>query len=114
MNFLRILAASTTSAGLTDSAKNQLSGIMNTAYKTFESVIDLVIPILVSVIALFGIIYGIMIGVKFAKAEDTEQRDKAKGQLINLAIGVGVIIVITLVMYAILKGNYIESLFTKN
>ena len=68
MSFLRILAA--------DSAANStLQDLVNTAYATFERVINIVMPTVLSVVLLFGIIYGIMLGIQFAKAEDAEARE---------------------------------------
>ena len=83
MNFLRVLAS-----GLSDTQQGALSSVVSSAYKSFRGVIDIVLPVIIAVVLLFGIIYGIMLGVQFAKAEDTEARDKAKGKLINMVIGV--------------------------
>ena len=59
----------------------------------------------------FGLVYSIILGVQFAKAEDTDQRDKAKQRLINVIIGVVVAAVIMSVIYAILP-SVVEGLFT--
>jgi len=105
MNFLRILATESESAGL--------QGIVDTAYEKFKEVFGIVMPVLIGVIAMFGIVYGILLGIKFAKAEDTEARDKAKGQLINMVIGVLVALVIAVVMYAVVAAGALDSIFVQ-
>ena len=108
MNFINLLAADG-EAGSTGG----ISNVVDTAYKTFRGVVDIVMPVIISVVLIFGIIYGIILGIRFAKAEDTEARDKAKGQLINMIIGVLVAAVIAAVVYAILRSNAIEQMFPK-
>ena len=104
MNFLNLLAAADTSTG---------EGVVTEAYNAFIRVVEIVMPVAISVILVFGIVYGIILGIKFAKAEDTDARDKAKGQLINMVIGVLVAAVIVAIIFILLKADFIKNLFRK-
>lgn len=105
MSFLRGLVLSSSGMGAED--------VVNTAYNQFIDIINVVMPILIAVILVFGLIYGIILGVQFAKAEDTEQRDKAKQRLINVIIGVVVAAVLMAIIYAILP-SVVEGAFTQD
>ena len=106
LNFINVLATSASDGAVGD--------LVNTAYEEFLNVVNFVMPVLISVVLVFGIIYGIILGINFAKAEDTESRDKAKERLINLIIGVLVAVVIAGIIYAILaNAGFIEDLFPK-
>lgn len=54
-------------------------------------------PLLAIVVAL-GAVYGIFLGVKLAKAEEPQDKQKAKGQLKNAIIGFILIFVILVVL----------------
>lgn len=88
------------------------SAALNDGYVAFKNVVITVLPIVISVVLLIGMFFGISLGIKFAKAEDTEARDKAKGQLINLAIGIGVAAVILLVAYTLIANGVFDGLFS--
>lgn len=88
------------------------TGALNAGYEAFKNVIVTVLPIVISVLLLIGMFFGISLGIKFAKAEDGDARDKAKGQLINLAIGVGVAAIILLVCYTLISTGVFDGLFS--
>ncbi len=108
MDFLSILA------GATETGTAAISSVVNKAYETFTSVVGVFLPVIIGVVLLFGVVYGILLGIKFAKAEDTEARDKAKSQLINMVIGVLVALVIAVIVFALLRGKTVKNLFTNN
>lgn len=81
------------------------------AYGAFKNVMGTVLPIIIAVVLLVGMFFGIKLGITFAKAEDTDARDKAKGQLINLCIGVGVAAVILIVCNVLIQNNVFQNLF---
>ena len=85
--------------------------IINVAYNKFYEVATTILPIVIAVILVVGAFFGISLGIKFAKAEDSDARDKAKGQLINLGIGVGVAAVIMIVCFALVKTDVLAGLF---
>ena len=84
------------------------------AYEQFRQIFNTAMPILIAVVLAFGLVYSIILGVQFAKAEETDARDKAKQHLINVIIGVVVAAVIMAVIYAVLPavlaGNYTQNL----
>ena len=88
-----------------DVESNLLIGTWNTFFKYFK----LIMPILIAVVLVIGMVYAIIIGVQFAKAEETDARDKAKNRLINVIIGVVVAAILMIVIWAvipvILGGN---------
>ena len=84
---------------------------LDPAYEAFVSVMETVLPIVLGVIMLLGMFFGIKLGISFAKAEDADARDKAKGQLINLCIGVGVAAVIMIIVLVLVENDVFSSLF---
>ena len=63
--------------------------------------IDLLGPYVLGVCAVLSIIYGIILGVKLAKAEDTEERKKVQKTLINFIIGAVSVLLLLVILYAI-------------
>lgn len=98
-------------ATVNDGAQDALNSGIQEAFKQFQGIFNIIMPILIAVVLMFGLVYGILLGVKFAKAEDTDQRDKAKGQLINLIIGVLVAAVLMVLIYALLPTIVNNSCF---
>ena len=101
MNIFSLLAAATGDEG----------HIVKAGYKTFIGIVNIVLPVLMTVLLVVGMFYGITIGVKYAKAEEDDEKKKAKGQLINVIVGVLIAIVFVAVIQIILNGNYVEKLF---
>ena len=85
--------------------------ILNETYKKFKEIMGTVLPVVIGVILLVGMFFGIKLGITFAKAEDADARDKAKGQLVNLCIGVGVAAVIMIIVMILVNANVFEGLF---
>jgi len=77
------------------------SGDMNSPASPIYNAITLIGPYALGVITLLCMIYGIVLGVKFAKAEDTEARKKLQKTLINFAIGAISIYILIIILYAI-------------
>ena len=105
VNLISVLATSTS---------HKAEDIVIEAYDTFINIVNIIMPVLISVVVAFGLVYGIILGIKFAKAEETEARDKAKQQLINLVIGCVVAAVIMSICYVLLGSSWIRSLFPEN
>ena len=53
---------------------------------------------LVGLVGAAGAIYCVVLGVKYAKAEEPQDREKAKGALKNAIIGFGLIFVLLVVL----------------
>ena len=61
-----------------------------------SAVTNIIAPILV-IVATAGTLYAIVVGVKFAKADNKEEREEAKQKLISVIVG----IVVTLILIAL-------------
>ena len=81
------------------------------AYKTFMGIINVIFPVVIGIVLVLGMFYGITLAIKYAKAEEDEDKKKAKSSLINVIVGCLVAIIFVAVIQVVLKGNYIKSLF---
>lgn len=80
----------------------------------FDSVVAPVVSLLNSILApmlaivfAIGSLYCVILGVKYAKAEEPQDREKAKGALKNAIIGFVLIFVLILALN-LLKGPMVE------
>lgn len=87
--------------------------IVTSAFERFIGIVNIVLPVLMSVLLVLGMFYGITLGVKYAKAEEDDEKKKAKGQLINVIVGVLIAIIFVAVIQIVLNGDYVKSLFNK-
>ena len=87
--------------------------IVTSAFERFIGMVNIVFPVLMSVLLVLGMFYGITLGVKYAKAEEDDEKKKAKGQLINVIVGVLIAIIFVAVIQIVLNGDYVKSLFNK-
>ena len=85
--------------------------IVTSAFSRFIGIVNIVLPVLMSVLLVLGMFYGITLGVKYAKAEEDDEKKKAKGQLINVIVGVLIAIIFVAVIQIVLNGDYVKSLF---
>jgi len=58
-------------------------------------------PYAIGIVAVLGLFYAIILGVKFSKANGTDETQAAKKQLINAIIGIVAVIVLLSILYAI-------------
>lgn len=105
-----LLLAATYSDGVTDSAITYLA---ESAYKKFIGIVNIVLPLFIGVILALGLFYGVQLAVKYAKAEEDDEKKKAKGSLINVIVGCLIAIVFVSVILIVLNNNYIKTLFTE-
>lgn len=92
-------------------ASDEGTKALEAAYSRFKTIVGTILPIVIAVVLLLGMFFGISLGIKFAKAEDTDARDKAKSQLINLAIGVGVAAVIMIIAFVLVQSDVFRNFF---
>lgn len=85
--------------------------IATTAYNQFIGIVNVVLPILMAFLLVIGMFYGIQLGVKYARAEEEDDKKKAKNSLINVIVGVLIAIIFIAVIQIILNTNMIEGLF---
>lgn len=57
-----------------------------------------VVPVLIAVVAAVGAIYCIILGVKYAKADEPQEHEKAKNGLKNAIIGFVIIFVLLIML----------------
>ena len=62
-------------------------------------ILDWVLPAALALVVAVGAIWCIVLGVKYAKAEEAQDRDKAKDALRNAIIGFVLIFVLIAVLY---------------
>lgn len=96
---------------LADTVTDATGNILNSAYKTFSGIVNIVLPVIAAFLLILGIILGVKVAVAFAQAEDEEAKKKAKAHLINIVIGFLVAIVFVAIIAAVLNGGAVEKLF---
>ena len=84
----------------------------------FDSVVAPIVDLLnnilwplIAVVGAAGAIYCVVLGVKYAKAEEPQDREKAKGALKNAIIGFGLIFVLLVVLRLLMPimKNWVQS-----
>ncbi len=70
---------------------------LNEVVQPIISLINTAIPVLLSLVGAVGLIWSIVLGVKYAKAEDPQEHEKAKKALINAVVGF-ILIFVLLIM----------------
>ena len=66
--------------------------------KPLTDVLGVVVPVLLGVVGSIGAIWVIFLGVKYAKAEDPQEHEKARNSLKNAIIGFVLIFVLLLAL----------------
>ena len=95
--YIKMGAAITTAAMLSTSAfaaDNAFTGVVTPVVDLLNS---LMTPLL-AVVGALGALYCVLLGVKFAKAEEPQDREKAKTHLKNAIIGFVLIFVLILML----------------
>ncbi len=83
-NFVNLLAITST----------DISSIL----KPVTDLINAAVPALLALVAAIGMVWCIVLGVKYAKADDPQEHEKAKKALINAIIGFVLIFVLLAVL----------------
>ena len=87
--------ASKTGIGWLDNIIDPLKGIINA----------IIVPLLI-IVATVGIIYAIVLGVNYAKAESSDQKEEAKKRIINVVVGAVLMIVLMLLLYLFINNAH--------
>lgn len=93
---------------------NQVSAvddIANNAYEAFRGIVNVIFPIVIGVVLVLGLFFGIQLAIKYARAEEEDQKKKAKESLINVIVGCLIAIVFVVIIMLVLRGSYIKNLF---
>lgn len=91
------MAASTAMASGTDAAAAAGGSFQNIADQIANLVNQLFPPVMTVVVAV-GVLYCVVLGLKFAKAEEPQEHEKAKNHLKNAIIGFVLIFVLIVVL----------------
>ena len=67
---------------------------LNSVVKPLLEVLGVVVPVLLTVVGSVGAIWVIFLGVKYAKAEEPQEHEKARNNLKNAIIGFVLIFVL--------------------
>ena len=76
---------------------------LNTIIQPVLDICNTLVPIMLAVVGAVGALWCILLGVKYAKADDPQEHEKAKKGLINAIVGF-VLIFVLLIMLKI-GGN---------
>ena len=94
------------------SGSQQLAeNVFKEARKPIEELVNAAVTPLLAVVTALAAIYCILLGAKLAKAEEPQEREKAKAALRNAIVGF-VLIFVLLVVLQVVKGpltNWYES-----
>lgn len=105
MNFLSKMMTSLLASSSSDSAwSGELNQTLKDAFGVVTKVINIVMPILLSLVLVAGLIYAITLGVKYSKAEETQDKENAKQALINCVVGFVITLVLIAVIYIVLAN----------
>lgn len=85
--------------------------LVNKAFESFTNIVNIILPVLMSVLLVVGMFFGIQLGVKYAKAEEEDDKKKARGQLINVIVGVLIAIVFVAIVQIVLNMNFVAKMF---
>ena len=80
---------------------------LNEIVKPLIQVLNVLVPVLLGVVGALGAVWVIFLGVKFAKAEEPQEHEKARTNLKNAIIGFVLIFVLLIALQVGL------SIFTK-
>lgn len=71
---------------------------MEKIIKPVLQVCNVLVPVLLTVVGAVGAIWCILLGVKYAKADDPQEHEKAKKGLINAIVGFVIIFVLLIML----------------
>ncbi len=71
---------------------------LNQIVKPLLDVLGVLVPVLLGVVGALGAVFCIVLGVKYAKADDSQEHEKAKNGLKNAIIGFVLIFVLLIAL----------------
>ena len=71
---------------------------LNTIIQPVLDICNTLVPIMLAVVAAVGALWCILLGVKYAKADDPQEHEKAKKGLVNAIVGFVLIFVLLIML----------------
>ena len=114
LSIVRLLAdQNNTLLGEGSEAGSALNAATGTIMGTFKSIMKIVMPIVLSVVLALGVFFCLKLGISYAKAEKTEDREEAKKRLVGAVIGFGIGVVGAAVMWILFTNDSILTAIFK-
>ena len=88
------MVAATTTVAMADVGEEINDGVVTPVVDLIKSLLTPVVSLIVAV----GMVYCVILGVKYAKCEEPQEREKAKGHLKNAVIGFILIFVLMILL----------------
>ena len=98
---MTVAAASVTTAMATTTAGDVGKTINDSVVTPVTDLIKSLMTPVVGLVVAVGMVYCVILGVKYAKCEEPQEREKAKGNLKNAIIGFILIFVLMIVLLAL-------------
>ena len=98
---MTVAAASVTTAMATTTAGDVGKTINESVVTPVTDLIKSLMTPVVGLVVAVGMVYCVILGVKYAKCEEPQEREKAKGNLKNAIIGFILIFVLMIVLLAL-------------
>ena len=88
----------------------------STVYQPIVELLNSLLGPLLAIVSAVGMLYCVLLGVKFAKAEEPQEREKAKGHLKNAIIGFALVFVLILALNLLLPvmKTWVNNEIVKN
>ena len=78
--------------------------MFNEVAKPIIELLNSLLAPLLGIVGAAGMLYCVILGVKYAKAEEPQDREKAKGALKNAVIGFVLIFILILALYLLMPA----------
>ena len=110
----RLLGAEELAEGTDPSGLDgRLSGFTKWIQDNLKTFMSIAMPIVLAVVLAFGVFFCIKLGIVYAKAEKTEDREEAKKRLVGAIIGFGIGIIGAVVMWILFTNQtLINAIFS--
>lgn len=72
--------------------------------KPIFTILEWLLPVIMILLGIAGVVYVIILSVKFAKAENADEKDAAKKQLINVAVALIIMLVALIIVFIFIKN----------
>ena len=67
------------------------------------NILDWLLPVIMILLGVAGVIYVIVLSVKYARAENADEKDQAKKRLINVAVGLIIMVIALIIVFVFIQ-----------